>query len=111
MRKGKFEHENLSEYTQPRLAGGDDWRTESACLDADPEIFFPDESLPIAEREAMAKEAKSFCASCRVQMVCLDFALRNEDESGIFGGLDDEERKPLVKGYAETEPLREVRLA
>lgn len=111
MRKGKFEHENLSSYTQPRLAGGDDWRTESACLDADPDIFFPDESLPVSEREEMAAEAKSFCASCKVQMVCLDFALRNEDESGIFGGLDDEERKPLIKGYVQSEPIREVRFA
>jgi WhiB family redox-sensing transcriptional regulator len=106
MRHGKYDHENLSEVIQPRLSSGDDWRSESACLTADPDIFFPDETT----KESVA-EAKSFCGQCKVQMVCLDFALRNGEKTGVFGGLDENERKPLARGYSKREPIREVKIA
>lgn len=108
MRHGKFDHENLSEDVQPKMAGGGDWRAQSACLDSNPDLFFPEDFDSEKQRAEVAAAAKAKCAGCSVRLMCLDFALRNGDETGIFGGLDAEERKPLVETY---EPIRDIRQA
>lgn len=111
MRHGKYDHENLSESAQPRLSTGDDWRERRECRDSDPEIFFPEDADDDLERRARTIQAKSVCARCDVREMCLDFALRNGDDAGIFGGLDADERQPLVPGYDKRPQLEKVRIA
>lgn len=41
--------------------------------------------------------AKSLCASCDVVEQCLQFALDNKIEYGIWGGTTPEERNPKLK--------------
>ena len=63
-----------------------DWMLEARCLDADPEAFFP-------EKGGSTREAKRICAACPVRAECLDYALRNDERFGIWGGLSERERR------------------
>jgi WhiB family transcriptional regulator, redox-sensing transcriptional regulator len=56
------------------------WRENAACLDADPEIFFP-----VAGGNGL--EAKRVCERCPVIEECLEYALDSEIEEGVWGGL------------------------
>ncbi len=74
-------------------AAGEDWRAIGACLDEDPELFFPLSSRgPGGEQIALAKEV---CARCLVREACLRFALESGQEFGVWGGLSEEERRAL----------------
>ena len=68
------------------------WRDRAACLGQDPEIFFP----VGAGRHSLIQvaSAKAICADCPVIIRCRDSALANGYE-GIWGGLDDDERRRM----------------
>lgn len=69
------------------------WRLEAACRDTDPQLFFPTGTTgPAAEAIA---HAKSICAICPVRRPCLEYALRTQQDNGIWGGLSEEERRSL----------------
>jgi len=40
-----------------------------------------------------AGEAKAICATCPVREECLEYALETNQDSGIWGGLDEEQRQ------------------
>jgi WhiB family redox-sensing transcriptional regulator len=66
------------------------WRLESLCL-SHPDVDFFD--------GFQKKQAKAICGQCAVSERCLQFAMENNEEAGVWGGLDDHERKAL-KGKA-----------
>lgn len=68
-----------------------DWRHRAACREEDPELFFPLSEMGPGARQAA--EAKAVCARCPVRAECLDYALENGLDHGIFGGLTEEERR------------------
>jgi hypothetical protein len=69
-----------------------DWRKSAACLDEDPELFFP---LGTEGHWALQiEQAKAVCARCPVTQDCLANALQHPSE-GIFGGLTQPERHNL----------------
>jgi WhiB family transcriptional regulator, redox-sensing transcriptional regulator len=66
------------------------WRAASACLNTDPDVFFP-----VAVGSAASKQvarALRICAGCPVRQQCLDFAMRSGEKEGIWGGTTPEER-------------------
>lgn len=67
-----------------------DWRAASACLGADPDVFFPIATGRAGERQAA--KAQRICERCRVQRECLEFAMRTGEAHGIWGGTTPEER-------------------
>jgi WhiB family transcriptional regulator, redox-sensing transcriptional regulator len=71
-----------------------DWRSQGACLTADPELFFPLSSMGPALRQLT--EAKKVCARCPVRAECLDFALSTHQVHGVWGGTSEDERRRLV---------------
>ena len=75
----------------------DDWRTRSACRDTDPDLFFPVGTTGLALDQIAA--AKEVCCSCEVQAACLEFALATNQESGVWGGTSEEERRKLRKAW------------
>ncbi len=81
-----------------RRAG--DWRQRAACREADPELFFPVGRL--RERGQLtlaghqAADAKVICGRCPVTASCLAFALESRAEPGVWGGLDEDERRELL---------------
>lgn len=71
----------------------DDWRDAAACIDMPADVFFPiGETGEAVPRIARAKEV---CAQCPVKEACLDFALLTNQEFGVWGGLDEEERRQI----------------
>ncbi len=75
-----------------------DWRSRAACLNVDPELFFPIGNTGPAL--AQAAEAKAVCYSCEVQETCLRWAMANNQDSGVWGGKSEEERRSLKRRAA-----------
>lgn len=75
-----------------------DWRSEAACLNVDPELFFPIGNTGPAV--AQVAEAKAVCRECSVESECLQWALANNQDSGVWGGLSEEERRSLKRRAA-----------
>ena len=69
------------------------WLVDAACIGADPELFFPiGTSRPAADQ---AIRAKAICGSCRVRSACLEWSLATYQDAGVWGGLDEEERREI----------------
>ena len=75
-----------------------DWRHAAACLDEDPELFFPIGNTGPALVQIEA--AKAVCAQCDVAGDCLKWALGTHQESGVWGGLSEDERRALRRRTA-----------
>jgi len=75
-----------------------DWRHEAACLDSDPELFFPIGNTGPALLQI--EEAKSVCRRCTVIDECLQWALETGQDAGVWGGLSEEERRALKRRTA-----------
>lgn len=66
---------------------------EGACLDSDPDLFFPDGEGELTIFESN-REAKKICAGCPVALLCLDYAVAT-GQYGTWGGATMRERKHL----------------
>jgi len=66
------------------------WQDRALCSQTDPEAFFP-------EKGGSTRDAKKVCVGCEVKAECLDYALRNDERFGIWGGLSERERRKLKK--------------
>lgn len=75
-----------------------DWRTRSACAVEDPELFFPIGNTGPALLQI--EEAKAVCRRCPVMERCLQWALENGQEHGVWGGLDEDERRRMKRRAA-----------
>jgi WhiB family redox-sensing transcriptional regulator len=75
-----------------------DWRDKAACLTVDPELFFPVGNTGPAVDQI--EKAKSVCARCTVTEVCLQYALETGQDSGVWGGLSEDERRALKRRAA-----------
>jgi WhiB family transcriptional regulator, redox-sensing transcriptional regulator len=72
-----------------------EWWQAAACQSAEPELFFPiSETAPA---RADVARAKLICAACPVASQCLDYALANRQEYGIWGGLTEQERRRVIR--------------
>jgi WhiB family redox-sensing transcriptional regulator len=72
------------------------WQDSGACRDGAATDFYP----PIHterkhERLARERRAKSICAACPVRTQCLQHALHVDERYGIWGGLNQDERRLL----------------
>jgi WhiB family redox-sensing transcriptional regulator len=72
-----------------------DWRNVAACRDVDPELFFPIGNTGPALLQI--DEAKQVCARCKVNEACLQWALESGQDSGVWGGLSEDERRSLKR--------------
>jgi WhiB family redox-sensing transcriptional regulator len=70
-----------------------DWSDRAACLSAEPETFFPVGTTGIALDDVSV--AKRICAGCAVLEQCRDYALRSRQPFGVWGGLDEEQRRQI----------------
>ena len=71
----------------------DDWRDLAACRDTDPDLFFPVGTTGPAIDQI--ESAKAVCRQCPVMDACLEFALASNQESGVWGGTSEEERREI----------------
>ena len=71
----------------------DEWRDAALCRDTDPDLFFPVGTT--GQALISIDHAKRVCAECDVTNACLQFALDTNQDSGIWGGLTEEERRVI----------------
>ncbi len=65
-----------------------DWRAQGRCVDSG--VDFHD--------TAQEAQALVLCRSCLVQPICLQEALDNEEEWGVWGGTNPGQRRRLLAG-------------
>ncbi|MFB4312557.1 WhiB family transcriptional regulator [Actinomadura sp. 21ATH] len=75
-----------------------DWRHRAACRDVDPELFFPIGNTGPAILQI--EEAKQVCRRCDVSDACLAWALESGQDSGVWGGMGEDERRALKRRAA-----------
>jgi WhiB family redox-sensing transcriptional regulator len=75
-----------------------DWQQRGACLDESPDLFFPIGTTGPAA--VQLNQAKRVCARCAVTDDCLQWAMSNNVEQGVWGGLSEEERRSLRRRAA-----------
>ncbi|MFI7448043.1 WhiB family transcriptional regulator [Nonomuraea sp. NPDC049714] len=61
------------------------WMADGLCSQTDPEEFFPDTG-------ESSDAAKQVCRDCPVRERCLEYALAEGIEFGVWGGLTASER-------------------
>jgi len=76
----------------------DDWRDVALCRDTDPDLFFPVGTTGPAIEQI--ESAKAVCNQCEAQAPCLEYAIATNQDSGVWGGTSEEERRQLRKRYA-----------
>jgi WhiB family redox-sensing transcriptional regulator len=69
-------------------AGG--WRRNAACRHSDVRLFFPGR---VSGAPRGVEAAKAVCRSCPVREECLHFAQTTNQLDGVWGGLDEVERR------------------
>lgn len=79
--------------TAEAFAAAIDWRVDAACRDTDPDLFFPVGSTGAAVDQIAS--AKKVCVSCRCKDACLDFALTTNQDTGVWGGTSEDERRVI----------------
>ena len=67
------------------------WLADARCIGEDPDLFFPIGTSEPAV--AQIATAKSVCRSCVVRSDCLEWSLATFQDAGVWGGLDEEERR------------------
>ncbi|MFM7062143.1 MAG: WhiB family transcriptional regulator [Actinomycetes bacterium] len=76
----------------------DAWQDAGACRGPQASLFFPP---PHFERKvhrlARERQAKQICSACLVREECLDYALAVGEPHGVWGGMNENERRDLTE--------------
>lgn len=74
------------------------WQYRAACRGEDTGLFFPPHAQETAdERRGREVLAKTICAGCDVRVDCLEYALRTQEPYGVWGGLNESERRSVLR--------------
>lgn len=84
-----------------RLFQKSEWMRHAACAGHPTEWWFPpDVKAKGADASTIiknARRARRICWTCPVQTECLDYALDNREQYGIWGGLGIRERYRILR--------------
>ncbi|MCX4638961.1 WhiB family transcriptional regulator [Streptomyces sp. RPA4-5] len=75
-----------------------DWRHDAVCREADPELFFPVGNTGPALLQI--EEAKAVCRRCPVMGQCLQWAMESRQDTGVWGGMSEDERRAMRRRAA-----------
>ena len=74
------------------------WQFDAACRGEDSALFFaPGYFERREEKAAREVRAKAICADCPVRETCLEFALGIRESHGVWGGLNEQERRQVLR--------------
>jgi WhiB family transcriptional regulator, redox-sensing transcriptional regulator len=73
--------ENYDEYA---------WMFHARCRGINPGEFFPSDGTGV-------ETAQRICADCAVRPECLEYALVNRIEHGVWGGASERERRRILR--------------
>jgi WhiB family redox-sensing transcriptional regulator len=66
------------------------WMAGGNCRNHPPTVFFPSDGVGV-------DRARKICASCPVAEPCLEYALENRIDHGVWGGTSERERRRILK--------------
>jgi WhiB family redox-sensing transcriptional regulator len=66
------------------------WMDDGICRNHAPQTFFPSDGVGV-------EVAKRICAACPVIDTCLEYALENHIEHGVWGGASERQRRRILK--------------
>lgn len=84
-----------SPYATHAVDNKPDWRERAACRGTDTEAFYLPDRMRAAKARAHEAAAKAICADCPVMWQCRDWALRTNEQWGVWGGLTSAERNAI----------------
>lgn len=67
-----------------------DWMARGNCRFEPPATFFPSDGVGV-------EVAKRICATCPVKGECLEYALQNRIDHGVWGGTSERQRRRILK--------------
>lgn len=67
-----------------------EWMARGNCADRSPAVFFPSDGVGV-------EAARQICATCPVKDPCLEHALENRIDHGVWGGCSERERRRILK--------------
>ena len=67
-----------------------DWMGEGRCREMDPAVFFPSDGIGV-------QSAQRVCEECPVRLPCLEYALDNRVDHGVWGGTSERERRRILR--------------
>jgi len=74
-----------------------EWQERAACRGPHASVFFPPSHTERRDDKRVRElRAKDICATCAVQRPCLDYALEIGEQHGIWGGMNEIERRALL---------------
>lgn len=68
---------------------------DAGCTTVPVEVFYGTDEIPLTQEEK--EQAKSICNNCPVKQECLAHSLKKREYWGIWGGLDERERRVLLR--------------
>ena len=66
------------------------WMARGNCRDEAPARFFPSDGVGV-------DHARRICSTCPVQEPCLEYALEQRIDHGVWGGCSERERRRILK--------------
>ena len=66
------------------------WMRDGNCRAYPPAVFFPSDGAGV-------EVARRICETCPVQAQCLEYALEQRVEHGVWGGCSERERRRIAK--------------
>ncbi|HET6816700.1 MAG TPA: WhiB family transcriptional regulator [Mycobacteriales bacterium] len=74
------------------------WRAAAECRGENAVYFFaPSHFERKPEKDFREGMARALCRRCKVRQECLDYSIAVEESHGIWGGLNELERKRLLR--------------
>ena len=74
------------------------WRFRAACRGEDSSLFFaPSYFERREEKDERERRAREICGRCEVRTECLEYALKTRESHGVWGGLNEQERRALLR--------------
>jgi len=67
-----------------------EWMAQGRCRDMDPAAFFPSDGIVV-------QSAQRICSECPVREPCLEYALGNRVDHGVWGGTSERERRRILR--------------
>jgi len=70
------------------------WMAHGLCTNKAPALFFPSDGVGV-------EIARRICADCPVRAACLEHALAERIDHGVWGGCSERERRRILKRRRE----------
>lgn len=67
-----------------------EWMAEGNCRTHPPATFFPSDGVGV-------EVARRICVDCPVKEACLEYALLNGIDHGVWGGASERERRRIAR--------------